>query len=177
MSQTQAPRKNLTPAVQVKPSGYNTDATHTDLGGLDKSIVLEGDLSLEELRDSMNANISTHIDSQDFKQFAGNLDFMEERVMVRIMPTAEKNAEQIIDIYNGGVLQMFVRGEWVICKRKYVEVLARAKPFSVATPEVRDGAGGRTTSITTTTGLRYPFEMQDRNPHGEPWLRGILAEA
>lgn len=176
MSQPQT-RKNLTPAVQVNPSGQLTDTGNVDLGGLDKSIVLEGDMSLEELRDSLNSAVANSVTDEEFKRFAGSLAFMEERVMIRVHPTSEKNAVQVIETFNDGVPQRFVRGHWTICKRKFVEVLARAKPFSVATPEITDGNGDRTTAIQTTNGQLYPFEMRDSNPHGQAWLMHILNEA
>lgn len=171
--------RNRTPAVHVNPgSGTDLiDSTDYDHGGLDKSIVLEGDMTIEELRDSLNANVAPDIDAGDFKQYAGNLAFMEERVLVRVLPSAEKNAEMVVDTYNDGIVQRFIRGEWVIAKRKFVEVLARAKPFGVQTPEIVDGNGDRATRIDTHVGLRYPFEMKDKNPRGQGWLQSILQEA
>lgn len=170
-------KNNLTPAIHVKEGGKAFDTNDADQGELDKSITLEADMSLEELRDSLNAHVAPDVDSPDFKMYAGNIDFMNEQVLICITPTAEKNAEQVIDVYNDGVPQRFVRGHWTLCKRKYVEVLARAKPFGVSTPEIIDGNGDRTTRIDITHGLRYPFEMKDRNQRGQGWLQNILQEA
>lgn len=169
--------QNRTPAIQVKGSGKVTDTQDIDTGGLDKSITLEADMSLEELRDSLNAHVSPDVDAPDFKQFAGNIEFMNEEVLVRIIPSAEKSAEQVIDVYNDGIPQRFVRGHWCIAKRKFVEVLARSKPFGVTTPEIIDGNGNRTTAIQLSHGMRYPFEMRDQNPRGQGWLQAILQEA
>lgn len=174
---TKTRTQNLTPAIHVKEGGKAIDTNDTDQGGLDKSIVLEGDMSLEDLRDSLNSHVALDVDSPDFQKFAGNIDFMNEPVLICITPTADKGAEQVIDVYNDGIPQRFVRGHWTVAKRKFVEVLARSKPFGVTTPEITDGNGNRTTRIDVTHGLRYPFEMKDRNPRGQSWLQNILQEA
>ena len=148
-----------------------------DVGG-DRELSLDTEMSLEDIRDQLN-NQTVTIDIGDavnFESHAENLAFNEEQVLVCVFPSPDPNAEKIVEVFNNGIPQRFIRGQWQICKRKYVEVLARAKPFNVSTPEVSDNAGGRTTSIQTTTGLRYPFEMRDQNPRGAAWLQGILAE-
>ena len=169
---------NKTPAIQVREgSGKSIDTYDSDLGGLDKSIVLESDMTIEQLRDSLNAHVSPDINTADFKEFAGNIDFFNEQVLVRVMPSAAKDDEQVIDVYNDGIPQRFIRGHWIIAKRKFVEVLARAKPFGVSTPEIIDGNGNRTTAINVAHGMRYPFEMRDSNPRGAGWLQSVLQEA
>lgn len=169
--------RNRTPAVQ------NDELTGTHLtaadgvDGQDREISLGVELSLEELRDQLNKPGTIDIDSRDFKTLADELEFMNEKVLVRIAESSDKHAEKVINVFNDGVPQRFVRGEWTIARRKYVEVLARSKPFSVSTPETVDGNGDRTTAIRTTVGLMYPFEMNDRNPRGNAWLQRVLAEA
>lgn len=153
------------------------DTQNTDVGVLDKEIVLEGDMSLDDLRDSLNNLGSVHVSDPAFRKFTQDLLFYEQEVLICITPSADKNAEKIIDVYNGGTPQRLIRGHWTKVKRKYVEVLARAKPYGVSTPEIVDGNGNRTTKIETTTGLRYPFEMKDPNPVGQAWLQSILQEA
>lgn len=170
---------NRTPAIQVSPGGLLVDSTDFDSDGMDKSIMLEADMSIEQLRDSLNTPISCSVDAPDFQKFAGNISFMNEQVLIRILPSAEKDAEQVIDTYNDGIPQRFVRGHWTVVKRKFAEVLARSKPFGVSTPEAIDGNGNRTTRIDVNHGLRYPFEMRDTNPHGRgpAWLQAVLQEA
>ena len=174
--------KNLTPAapaVQVKQGSrsQNIDTQESDLGNLDKAIALEGDMTLEELRDSLNCSVSPDINTKDFKNFAGNMKFFNEKVLICIVTSADKNAEAVVDVYNDGIPQRFIRGQWIIARRAYAEVLARAKQFSVTTPEFVDGNGDRSTKIALTHGLRYPFEMRDKNPKGQGWLQSILQEA
>lgn len=170
-----------TPAAPQLPSdaltGTNlTDTQDLDLGDNDKSITLDTDISLEDLRDALNASVSQDTQDPAFKKFADETDFMNERVLVRILPSADQNAEKIVDVYNGGTPQRFIRGEWVIARRMFVEVLARAKPFGVTTPEIVDGNGDRTTKIDINHGQRYPLEMRDRNPIGQAWLANIYRQ-
>jgi hypothetical protein len=170
--------RNRTPAVtpDMMTGTVGADSFDADLGGLDRSITLEHDLSLEELRDNLNATVSMSSNDPAFKKFTADSAFMEEQVLVRVLPSADQNAEKIVDVYNDGRPQRFIRGEWTIARRKYVEVLARAKPFSVATPEITDGNGDRTTKIDINHGMRYPFEMRDKNPIGQAWLNDILSQ-
>lgn len=148
-----------------------------DTEGLDREVTLSGDMSLEDLRDQLNKPGTMDIETADFKSFAEELAFMNEQVLIRIEESTDKNAEKIVFVSNDGIPQRFVRGEWVIAKRKYAEVLARSKPFSVATPEINDGNGDRTTSIRTNVAQMYPFTMRDKNPRGEAWLNRVKQEA
>jgi hypothetical protein len=174
--------RNRTPALSGAAADmlvgtHGTDTLTADLGGLDKSITLDHEQSLDDLRDSLNARVSSDVNDPHFKKFTQDSAFMEEQVLVRIHPSTDKAATKIVEVWNNGTPQRFIRGEFVIARRKYVEVLARAKPFSVTTPEIVDGNGDRTTRIDTSTGLLYPFEMQDRNPIGQAWLQSVLQEA
>lgn len=163
------------PQVIIGKDKADFDTGDVDMGVHDVSIELGAELSLEEMRDQLNAGIG----AVDMPQFAGHLEtlaFMEERVLVRVHETTEPHAEKFIEVYNDGKLQIFVRGEWIIAKRKYVEVLARAKPFSVTTPEAVDGRGNATRRIDRHVGQRYQFEMRDKNPKGAAWLNAIMME-
>ncbi len=145
--------------------------------GEDREVTLSSDLTLEQICQQLNGNNDiVLLDEVSFGSQAENLAFMEEKVLVHVFTSVEKNAEKIVDVYNDGIPQRFIRGQWQVVKRKYVEVLARAKPFSVETPETTDANGDRTTKIQTTNGMRYPFEMKDSNPRGAAWLQSVLAQ-
>lgn len=160
-------------------SGRKSTIAHPDELdiGQDHSIELDSDLTIEQIRDRLNSSTIDVVSAVGFKSHAENLAFMEEIVAVCVFPTQDKNAEQIVEVFNDGTAQRFIRGQWQTVKRKYVEVLARAKQFSVQTPETMDRDGNRTTRIDTSHGLRYPFEMKDKNPRGSAWLSSILQEA
>lgn len=142
--------------------------------GQDKQITLDADMSLDDIVDELNT--IEPAGSINFEDQAAALDFMEEEVVVCVFTSTDKNAEPIVEVFCNGTPQRFIRGQWQKVKRKYVEVLARAKPFTVTTPETLDSNGDRTTRIDINNALRYPFEMRDKNPKGAAWLHGILAE-
>jgi hypothetical protein len=170
--------RNRPPAAVPADALTGTIKTEAfEVEGLDTTTSLAGDMTLEQIRDSINKPGTIDLGSPDFKNFADELAFMNEQVVVVVHESQDKNAEKVINVFNDGVPQRFVRGQATIVRRKYVEVLARSKPFSVATPEETDGNGDRTTNIRTTAGLMYPFEMRDKNPRGQQWLQRILAEA
>jgi hypothetical protein len=174
--------RNRTPAAETVPADALTGTMKleaTDIGQdhLDKSIGLGMDMSLEELRDALNATVSQSMDDPHLKKFMADAAFMEEQVLVRVAPSSSKDDPKIVEVWNDGRPQRMIRGEWTIVRRKYVEVLARAKPFGVTTPETIDANGDRTTRIDTHNGTMYPFEMRDKNPIGPAWLARILAEA
>lgn len=148
-----------------------------DLSKQKRTASLGGEQSLEELRDSLNSQVSFDMNDPALKDFIADTEFMEEKVLVRVLPSSDQNAERIVDVFNNGIPQRFPRGHWVIARRKFVEVLARAKPFSVTTPEYVDANGDKTTRIDITPGSRYPFEIRDSNPIGQAWLNSVMGEA
>jgi hypothetical protein len=128
-------------------------------------------------RDDFHDQFET-VDTPNWKEQAKTLAFMEEIVAVRVHESENPNAEQLIQTSVNGINQFFIRGEVQKVKRMFVEVLARARPENVTTPEYVDAKGNRATRIVKTHGLKYPFSViSDRNPDGHAWLEGILREA
>lgn len=109
--------------------------------------------------------------------YAAQLAFMEERMEVMVHESTDSNAEPIVHVACNGINQFFPRGEPVTVKRKFVEVLARAKQTSISTQTVntdRDVIN----RINKHTALRYPFSViRDENPKGAAWLKSVLASA
>lgn len=178
-TRTRTPAAPAAPSIHVKNGPTAHVATEDiDVGIHDRSIDLSSTISIEDLRDQLNAGAG-NADSPMFLNFAETLAYMEERVLVRVQTSSEPHAEKIIEVWNDGIPQRFIRGEWVVAKRKFVEVLARATPFSVSTPEGLDGRGDKTRRLETHNGQRYPFEFNDPNNQakGMAWLNGIYAEA
>lgn len=111
------------------------------------------------------------------KEKAEALRFNEELVTVRVAETSDPDQGICISLWNGGVHQLFIRGQDVTCKRKFLEVLARAKPESFGNVEFLDEAGIRKIKWPKRTGQRYPFAViRDDNPRGAEWLRKVLME-
>lgn len=109
--------------------------------------------------------------------YAAHLAFMEEKMEIMVHESTDANAEPIVQVGVNGINQFFPRGEPVQCKRKFVEVLARARETSISTQTIttdRDVIN----RINRHTALRYPFSViRDENPKGAAWLKSVLASA
>jgi len=121
----------------------------------------------------------TTVDTPMQSDHVKELLFMEELVCIEIPKGRDaKNEEQFIDVGNNGVRQFIERGKAQWVKRKFVEVLARAKREEITTPEFTDATGARATRIDRTPALIHNFMLiEDKNPNGRAWLSRILAEA
>lgn len=114
----------------------------------------------------------------DWKTKAEALAFMEESVDVMVHPSTDRNAEPIVELWCNGRSQFFARNQLQTVKRKFVEVLARARTTAYTQERYRDGNGNDAIRNIPHTALRYPFSvMHDPNPRGRAWLQKVLAEA
>lgn len=105
------------------------------------------------------------------------LKFMEEPIEVMVHESTDANADNPVWVSCNGQNQFFVRGQAQTAKRKFVEILARAKQTAVATKEVRQFDGELATQVTKSTALRYPFSIvSDQNPKGAAWIKKVLSE-
>lgn len=102
------------------------------------------------------------------------LAFMEEMVTVLVHESTNPNDEPIPEVWNDGVAQRFIRGQEQRVKRKYVEVLARAKMTSYKQVKLPDNRGYKN---IPQTALRYPFSVIEDSQKGKDWLKRVLAEA
>lgn len=144
--------------------------------GQDKSVILPASGSIVQAVENLKDIEIVDKPMQD--SYAEELAFMEEKLEVVVNEDTNPNAENPVQISVNGVNQFFMRGQPQVVKRKFVEVLARAKRTVVTTPEVNDGNGARTMQIRQQSSLRYPFQvMNDPNPKGAPWLRALMSEA
>lgn len=111
--------------------------------------------------------------------------FMEEPVTIRIQKSSEKYAPNVVQCWvNGKGAEQFVNGKWMQCgwlpinhnvitRRKYVEVLARARQESIATRVVehKDSEENHADRFTST---KYPFSVIQDTPAGHEWLSQVL---
>lgn len=148
----------------------------TDLEiGQDKEVVLPASGSIKRKVKELSS-IEVVDKPIDRDQMAA-LAFMEEKLTVMLHEDADPNAENPVQISCNGINQFFIRGESQDVKRKYVEILARAKRTRISTPEITDNSGSRTNLIRQSSSLRYPFSvMHDPNPKGMPWLKAVMSE-
>lgn len=112
------------------------------------------------------------------KQWAEQMAFMDEIVTVMVHESTDENAEPIVEVFCNGVPQRFIRGKEQPVKRKFVEVMARAKGTRYSQEKYTDANGVEGYRQVPHTALRYPFTVsEDKNPRGKDWLKSVLAEA
>ncbi len=106
------------------------------------------------------------------------LKFMEEPVTVIVDKSANKTDSPIVEVWNGGIRQVFVRGMKQTVKRKFIEVLARAREIHFDEQVYVDkGTHEAVNRMIPMIGLRYPFRViEDGNPNGAAWLENLLQE-
>ena len=119
------------------------------------------------------------------KDYLDELKFMEEPVTIRLEPSADKNAATAFPIWVNGKgcevwnenQKRFIEmpylpvGEVLTVKRKYVEVLIRAKIDTVETKILDEKGENPTNTVRRFTSAVHNFSIiEDRNPMGAPWL-------
>lgn len=118
----------------------------------------------------------TTVDSPRWEEKAKTLSAFEEMVEVMVAEDSHPNAEQIVHLSVNGRNQFLFRGKPTWIKRKFLHVLAAARPESLSTPEYTDANGNRATKIIKTPGLKYPFQvLTDMNPDGRRLLESALS--
>ncbi len=113
------------------------------------------------------------------KEWADMMAFNREKVTIRVLPTTEKNALRIIEVWNNGDRMAFPRDEDVTCERRFVESLCRAKRTTYTQRKVKDDQSGVEQYMEVpSTAPEYPFTMvRDDNPRGADWLKSIRSGA
>lgn len=117
--------------------------------------------------------------------------FLNEPVTILINRSHEKNfAPKCTDLVaiNGIWAEMLVNGEWlrigylprgraITIKRKYVEVLARARYDSFQTEVLQPVNEDPINNVTSIANYTLPFQMikDDNQPKGQEWLEKLLA--
>jgi hypothetical protein len=124
-------------------------------------------------------------------EYLAELAFMEEPVMIRIEPSQLDNAAmtvdcacngkgaEILDARTGKWLELNVLpvGLVVTTKRKYVEILARAKTMRVQTPDHADGKNIDKNDLTRRHARTHVFSVIKDTDRGTAWLTAILSES
>ena len=101
------------------------------------------------------------------------LAFMEEEVTVIVHESTNPTDDPIPEVWNDGIVQRFIRGKEQVVKRKYIEVLARAKVTRYTQEELPNRGGYRNIPHTA---LRYPFTIVEDSEKGKAWVKRVLAE-
>lgn len=117
------------------------------------------------------------VDGPSIGDYAKQLAFNEELVDVVVHESTNPNEQMLVDLYCNGTPQRFIRGQVQTVKRKYVEILARARQTSMKTTVAVNG-DETVNRIDKHTAVRYPFSVvADRNPNGHAWLKQVLQSA
>ena len=102
--------------------------------------------------------------------------FMHEHILITVHDTTDETQPIMPEVCCNGTMQYFVRGkpQWV--RRKFVEILARAKKTTYS--QEKNNQGGHEQYINIPhTALVTPFAVLQDSQDGKRWLRNILAEA
>lgn len=103
--------------------------------------------------------------------------FMNEPVTIIVNPSQDPDDPKLVQVGVNGVNQFIPRGEPFVVKRKYVEVLARAKRTDFH-QKLDERLGEAMNHLRSMHSLRFPFSViEDRNRNGGAWLTAVLAEA
>ena len=110
--------------------------------------------------------------------YAAQLAFMEDVLTIRIERGRDKYSPQLIDVYVNGEPKWLPVGVPVNVKRKFVEVLARAQPFSVTTNVGTANDERPHNRIERVQNMQHPFSViKDPNPAGYEWLTRTMMDA
>ena len=102
--------------------------------------------------------------------------FMNEVVTVMVHESTDQNDAELVQVGINGRTQFFKRGVPQDVRRCYLERLARSKKTSYS-QNLDHILGEQMNNMRSHNALKYPFSvLEDRNPKGSAWLRGILAE-
>jgi tartrate dehydratase beta subunit/fumarate hydratase class I family protein len=116
-------------------------------------------------------------DAGRMKAKADMLAFLEEKVLIQLHESTNANDQQVVPLYVNGAAVYITRGVPTVVRRKYVEMLCRAKAQDVKVNVVRDANGDVVNRTTKSSALAYPFSViEDRNPRGAAWLAQRMRE-
>ena len=117
------------------------------------------------------------------------LAFNEEPIEVLIYPSSEENAPLVVDCWvNGRGAEVFTNGAWhsmgclpvgirVITRRKYAEVLLRAKRDKIQTHHEDSTVERPKNTVTRVSSSVANIQVvHDNNPKGIEWVRRMMAQ-
>ena len=132
------------------------------------------EVPVEEIRD--NENIIVEVDSIDYA-YLDELQFMEEKLTIRIEPSADRYAPKFVDVAVNGQIEWLEVGTPITVARKFIEVLARAKSDTFVTIAPSTTDANPVNLLSRNTSQKYPFSViKDPNPRGYQWLTSVLSQ-
>lgn len=117
------------------------------------------------------------------KEYAERIKMGEDPIEIEIQPASEENAPTSYPAWvNGKGAEVFMNGQWLpitylpvgipmVVKRKYVEVLARAKTDNIKTMHDEASVAQPRNEVQRRTSAVANFNvLNDPNPRGVAWL-------
>lgn len=116
------------------------------------------------------------------------IQFMESPVTVIFQPSSQQFAPPFVDCFcQGKGIEVLMGDRWVewkqvpvgesvTVKRKYLDIIGRAKETILKTKVVTEANKDPQNTITRTVVLKHPFSVQhDPHPRGAKWLMELLS--
>ena len=128
------------------------------------------------IADLKSQSVFEPVAENDYTEDALELEaFMNEPVKILVHPAVEEGQLEVQVPNVNGINQPIIRGQEITVKRKFVEALARCRTTKY--DQVIDPIDRSNIQMRERTVVSYPFSiLEDRNPKGAPWIKGILAE-
>lgn len=127
----------------------------------------------------------------DPEAYAEAIAFMEEPITIRVnVPTQadDKHPPRTVQCWvNGKGAEQFTNGKWMQCgwlplnytvttRRKYVEVLARAKQENISTRVIQHRDSEENIADRIAIGKYAISILNDNSPKAQEWIRTIISE-
>lgn len=142
-----------------------------------------GDLPLRTLppiadRDDAAGEAIVQTEAMPSKDYADELAFMEEPVTVVLHKGRDTWAPRYERFGVDGKPIWVEVGKPTVVKRKYVEVMARSQPMTVATASGEEDSDALTfNKIHRRLSANFSFSIvEDKNPRGHAWLAKVMRE-
>lgn len=168
------------PKAKAKPEGITTD---------DVKVEQKSDYTFPMHDPFVRPNGGIQVADPEVlkKDYADSLAFNEEPVEVMVLPSTEKFGAKTVECWVNGVgIEIWDRqfgwypsgsirrGEPVITKRKYIEVLLRSKTDDYKTNVIERRGEEPENKLVTATSYNYPLQIiRDDNPKGREWFRRL----
>lgn len=124
------------------------------------------------------------------REYLDELNFMEDKVTIRLQPSTDRNAAMAFPVWvNGKAAEVFRNGRWyeigylpvavnLVVKRKVLEVIVRAKVDTITTQIVGAEMERPDNRIQRfTTPVHSVSVIEDRNPKGAAWMTELMRRA
>lgn len=147
-----------------------------ELHTTDNNVGQPADIILQDGTLAVGQQYVEVVDKPIETDYQKELAFFNDDVEIVVHESTDPNAENPINVGNGGMFVQFFRGEPKKVKRKFVDSLI-VKISGVQTPEYINNAGERAFRIVQRSAMKFPFSIiNDPSPKGREWLSRRMAE-